>query len=1047
LRVRDTGAPPGPLRGPGCNTVLRAGSSFKSLFRHGFPAAPATSGRMRPHAVIPHNIQRQNATDRIGRLRRVGAAKTASFHSEINSDRATGDANCEKSRIRRGNPRRSPARQLQRLRNRPNTNTNEDSEMFKQRQLIVQLAAIGLAGGVGMQGAFAQQTQKIEKIEVTGSNIKRIEGEGALPVTVISRDDIQKSGVTSAAELIDRLSANSGGGYNVAQGVGDSATPGLSAASLRGLGSTNTLVLLNGRRLSNYAFNASGGGTVNLNQIPLAAVERVEILKDGASAIYGTDAIGGVINFILRKDYTGAEVTAYGTMTDQGGGNTRKYTGAVGFGDINKQRFNVLATFDYQKDTALKASQRTFGSTAIRPDLGISQTSGNTYPANFVFGGQNLNVTAVNGCVPAQGSFRVTAATGVPAPLQPFCRQDFTSVLDIYPPSERKAFFTRAAAQITNDHQAFLEYHLSKNEVTFASSETPVNDFNGTGPILYPANGRYYPTVVNLPDGTVVRPTGDLSIAYRLKDGGLRTNRSDSEEQRLVVGLQGLLFGWDYNAGYTQAKSEASDNYIDGWVRESALRQAILTGNIDVFSGNPLDATGVNLINGAKILEKVRESEAKVTTFDARFSKELMELKNGPLALALGGEHRKEELNDQPQSVLFSGDILGGGGALPPTQAERTIKALFGELNIPILKNLEAQLAVRFDDYSDFGNTTNPKVALRWTPSKQLLLRGSYSEGFRAPTLSDLFLPRFLSNTADTHNDPIRCPGSTPIGGFVNAGLECDAQFQNQQGGNTALQPETSRQWTVGMLWEPSQTGSIGADFFSIRRQDSLGALGDTAVFDVFGAADPLNAGGRFVRTARLAGGGCVGDLPGAPTPANIPCPIDFVVQVQENLGNYVVSGVDLTGVLRFPRGAYGQFNLRGEGTYLFRYRYQQQKDGPYIDNVGKFTADNGAIPRWRHTAIVEWRNGPWGANVIQNFQLGYTDASGTRRVASYETWDVQGTWEGWRGLGVTLGVKNVLDRDPPASDQGQTFQVGYDPTNTDARGRTYYLGLRYAFK
>ena len=917
-----------------------------------------------------------------------------------------------------------------------------------RKPLPVSIAlALGAALAAQAPAALAQQTQKIEKIEVTGSNIKRIEGEGALPVTVISREDIQRSGVTTAAELIDRLSANSGGGYNVSQGVGDSATPGLSAASLRGLGSTNTLVLLNGRRLSNYAFNASGGGTVNLNQIPLAAVERVEILKDGASAIYGTDAIGGVINFILRKDYTGAEVTAYGTMTDQGGGNTRRYTGAIGLGDINKQRFNVLATFDYQKDTPLKASQRTFGSTAIRPDLGISQTSGNTFPANFVFNGTGYNATAVNGCVPSQGSFRVNAATGAPAPLQTTCRQDFTSVLDIYPPSERKGFFGRAAFQITTDHQAFAEYHISKNEVTFASSETPVNDFTGNGPILYPAGGRYYPTVVNLPGGGTVNPTGDLPIAYRLKDGGLRTNRSDSEESRLVAGLQGVLLGWDYNTAYSQSKSEASDNYIDGWVRESQLRQALLTGNIDVISGNPLDQTGRDLISATKILETVRKSEAKVTSFDARVSKELMELKSGPLALALGFEHRKEELDDQPQSVLFSGDILGGGGALPPTTAERTVKAFFGELNIPILRNLEAQLAVRYDDYSDFGNTTNPKVALRWTPTKAVLVRGSYSTGFRAPTLSDLFLPRFLSNTADTHNDPLRCPNSTPVGGFVNAGLECDAQFQNQLGGNTALQPEESRQWSVGVLFEPTQDTSIGADFWTVRRKDSIGALGDTTVFDVFGAADPLNAGGRFVRTARLAGGGCVGDLPGSPTPASVPCPIDYVVQVQENLGNFVVSGVDVSGTLRLAKTNAGQFTLRAEGTYIYRYRYQQQAGGPYIDNVGRFTADNAAIPRWRHLVTVDWRNGPWGATLSQHFQLGYIDSSATRRVASYETWDLQGTWEGWRGLGVTLGVKNVLDRDPPASDQGQTFQVGYDPTNTDARGRTYYLGLRYAFK
>jgi iron complex outermembrane receptor protein len=916
----------------------------------------------------------------------------------------------------------------------------------KSRTLsLAVLRALGAGAVVTLAvPAFAQQAQKIEKIEVTGSNIKRIEGESALPVTVISRDEINRSGVTTAAELVDKLSANSGGGYNVSQAVGDSGTPGLSAASLRGLGSTNTLILLNGRRLSNFAFNASGGGTVNLNQIPLAAVERVEVLKDGASAVYGSDAIGGVINFVLRRDFIGAEVSAYGTKTEQGGGMVRRYTGTIGFGDINKQRFNVIAAFDYEKDSPLKADQRpSFGNTGIRPDLGFSQTSGNTWPANFVFGGQQLNVTAANGCLPANGSYRINAATGQPAPLQAFCRQDFTAALDIYPPAERKGFFTRGAFAINNDNQAFVEYHLTKNQITFGSSETPVNDFTGAGPIIYPAGGRYYPTNVTLPGGTVVHPTGDLPIAWRLKSAGLRTNRSDAEESRLVAGLQGTIVGWDYNTAFTASKSKASDNYIDGFVRESLLRAAILTGNVDVFSGQPLDSAGQALVNGAKILEPVRKSEAKVTSFDGKISKELFEMRSGPLALALGFDARKEELNDQPQEVLFSGDILGGGGALPSTRADRKVSAAFAELNIPILKNLEAQVAARYDHYSDFGNTFNPKVALRWTPSKEWLVRASYSTGFRAPTLTDLFLPRFLSNTADTHNDPIRCPNSRPIGGFVNEGLECDAQFQSQQGGNAGLTPEKSRQWTIGAIFEPTAQTSIGADFWSIRRRNSIGALGDTTVFDTFGVADPVNAQGFFVRTARLAGAaGCVGDLPGSPTPANIVCPIDFAVLVQQNLGKFNVSGVDLTGTTKA-----GPLTLRIEGTYVLQYRYQQEKDGRYVDNVGLFTADNGAIPRWKHYATINWRSGPFGATLAQNFTLGYVDSSGTRRVATYETWDAQGAWEVWRGLGLTVGVRNLFDRDPPASDQGQTFQVGYDPRYTDSHGRTYYAGLRYTFK
>jgi iron complex outermembrane receptor protein len=173
-----------------------------------------------------------------------------------------------------------------------------------------------------------------------------------------------------------------------------------------------------------------------------------------------------------------------------------------------------------------------------------------------------------------------------------------------------------------------------------------------------------------------------------------------------------------------------------------------------------------------------------------------------------------------------------------------------------------------------------------------------------------------------------------------------------------------------------------------------------------------------------------------------VPCPIDYVVQVQENLGKYNVSGFDLSGTFRT-----GQFTLRADGTYIYQYRYQQQAESDYLDNVGRFTSDNGAIPRWKHYITASYRTGPFDFTVSQNFVLGYTDDSGNRRVASYEVYDLQGRWEGWKGLSVTLGVKNIFDRDPPASDQGQTFQVGYDPRYTDPRGRMYFLGLKYAFK
>jgi iron complex outermembrane receptor protein len=336
---------------------------------------------------------------------------------------------------------------------------------------------------------------------------------------------------------------------------------------------------------------------------------------------------------------------------------------------------------------------------------------------------------------------------------------------------------------------------------------------------------------------------------------------------------------------------------------------------------------------------------------------------------------------------------------------------------------------------------------LRFTPNKAWLFRASYNTGFRAPSLPDLYQPKFFSNTADTHSDPIRCPGGTPIGGFVDDGLECDAQFQNQLGGVSTLQPEKSKQATLGALFEPNNNVSIGLDGFWIQRTNSLQSLSDTTVFDYYGNLDPLNAGGFFVRNVRNASGGCVGDNPASPTPANVPCSINYAVQVQQNVGTYTTSGIDVTASANWSAGNWGKFRVGLIGTWIYKYTYQFAKNGPYTNNLGVFTADNGAVPMWRHLLSLDWSRGPWSATLTQNVVASYTDASGDRQVGSVETYDLVGQWAGFKGLQLTLGIKNLFDRDPPASNQGQTFQVGYDPRYGDPMGRTFFGRISYLFK
>ena len=297
------------------------------------------------------------------------------------------------------------------------------------------------------------------RIEVTGSRIARIDGETALPVQVIRRDEIERGNWTTAAELMAHVSANFNGTNN-ALNIGNPFTPGLSSANLRGLGNGNTLVLLNGRRIANYAIAAA---TVDLTTIPLAAIERVEILKDGASSIYGTDAIAGVVNFITRKNFAGAEVTGQAGVTEQGGGNHSQATVTVGWGDLTKDRFNAFVTVDWQKDTALAASERPFAASGYRPDDGFVSLQRATFPANVRRPNGSLrNPSFADGCLPP-----------LSIPYTTSCAYDYANGYDLLPEQQQWNVIGRATWEWTPGQQVFAEYVYSRNELDARSAPSP----------------------------------------------------------------------------------------------------------------------------------------------------------------------------------------------------------------------------------------------------------------------------------------------------------------------------------------------------------------------------------------------------------------------------------------------------------------------------------------------------------------------------------------------------------------------------------------------
>ncbi len=925
-----------------------------------------------------------------------------------------------------------------------------------QTKPLVKALILAFGSAMLASSAYAQSEQKLERVEVTGSSIKRIEAETALPVTVYKRTDIERTGATTVADLVEKISVNNGQGYGMSSALGDAARPGFAGASMRGLGSNNTLVLLNGRRLAVYAFD---GGAVSLNDIPLSVVDRIEILRDGASSVYGTDAVAGVINLITRSDYRGAEVEVGMDRPQHKGGEQRSMRAAVGYGDLGSNNFNVMLAAGRTEGDAIYAKDRSFAKTAFIPTEGINKLSSNAFPAaislpNGLFspnspkyqkpaGSAATPGALANGQIPGGSqygclspvSYGITDTDGR-------CRFDYASVIELMPSLKRDNVFFRGTAKLPGDHKLTGEVAYSTGTYRFEISPSPVSEATTLmgDPILLPASSKYYPTAwiaANYP--ALVGES--LNLYYRSVELGGRANQVKTDQTRAVLDLQGTVAGWDYDIGYMDSTNKARESYVGGYMSEKATIAAFATGNINPFGYNT--GAGLDLLKSTQILADTRVSKSGVSVFNAKVSRELMDLPGGALAMALGAESRKETYSDVPLAVLNSGDIIGGGGTQLPVVGNRRVDAVFAELAVPIVKSVESQISLRHDRYNDFGNTTNPKVAVRWQPSKELLMRASVGTGFRAPTLSDVNAQLTQTNTGDVYDDPhydrnVGCAA-------VFNGQYCGAQLTVKQGGAKAggvdLKPEKSRNFSVGLVFEPSRDISISVDAFNIHQKDLIGIISaDTILSDYI---DNFNAA-TGTSTSQYASSVKTHVDPNAG--AHGATVVDYVLTTYNNFGEQLTQGADISLKWRLPKMEIGNMRLNWDGTYIDSQKSRQKGDSGWSDNgVDKFLLF-GAVLRWKHRTELIWDKGPWEANLAYNWQSSYLDDSQDRIVGNYETFDAQVKYTGIKHLTLRAAVSNLLDRNPPFSNQGLYFQVGYDPMNTNPRGRAWALSAKYDF-
>lgn len=566
--------------------------------------------------------------------------------------------------------------------------------------LALQLAP-GSAAAAEDQAPVDPPTVQLQRIEVTGSAIRRVDAETAVPISVLRAEELRQQGVTSTEELIGRLSGNQGV-YNSSRSVG-SATGGASFADLRGIGANKTLVLLNGRRLAN---NAIDGSAVDLNTIPFAAIDRVEVLRDGASALYGTDAIGGVINFITRKSLNeGRFDSGYASPTHDGGGNQRNVSASWGFGELEEDRFNVFAVANYDKQERLGAKDRGY-TYNYQPGRGLDYSSGTAFPGNWSQGANASNPLAAGGC---KGADLI--------PRNGICRQSLWRYLDLVPETEKTSVFSRATGKLADEHNVSLEYFWSRNDnATQVGPGTLTGLQIDPGTAFYPGNG-----ITPGPGGFVLDPSRPVEVNWRQSVLGPRLQSSQNTGQRLLLGFDGQFAGWDYDIGASYNQNKVVDHIHSGYVDDRAAALGIANGTLNPFG--PQTDAGLAYLGSHALSGDFRTSVGRVKGLDARASREIGDwFGAGPAALALGGEFRKEAFHQDIQD--FAGNVQSlGVDPAATVSGERNLKAQYAELNVPVLDSLELSAAIRHDKYSDFGSTSNPKYSFRFQPFRQLVLR------------------------------------------------------------------------------------------------------------------------------------------------------------------------------------------------------------------------------------------------------------------------------------------------------------------------------------
>jgi iron complex outermembrane recepter protein len=877
--------------------------------------------------------------------------------------------------------------------------------MKNQRALLTRAirvacaAALGLSSSLSATSAFGQEAagKDLEEIYVTGSRIARgSDFENPSPVVSFNKEELEKTGYTSLQQLLEKQPFAGTGTFSTRGNNQDSTANGSAAISLRGLGADATLVLVNGRRVQVSPFAESVTTSfVDINAIPVAAIERLEVLKDGASAVYGSDAVAGVVNVVLRKDYEGAELSAsYGSTTESGLDETR----LSGIWGVNGDDSNITVILDYFKNSTLKNVERgNMGSADQSSRGGIDARSSRSFPGSFVVDGVS---TVDPACPPDRAA-------------PPNCFYDYGPWNLLTPESERSGLMLMGRQGMGDDIEFFTEIGVQHNNGIAQGAPTPLDgEALLTVPTTHPNNP--------FPGATSI----DIR-RLRTVDAGPRAFDLTTDNLRLVLGLRGKIndFDWEVSGQRARAKSEQTGSRSQGWVRTDFLQQQI---NLGLY--NPFGATfnSPDVINSITT-SLVRRGTSDLTAYEGLISGDLFDIASGTVRMAAGVEYREESVEDVPDDQFQRGLIFGTESVA--AQGSRDITSAYVEFSVPVLESLELSLAGRYDDYSDFGDTTNPKVALRWSPIESLAIRTSWGTGFRAPSLAQIGLGP--SKESSFFVDAPLCAQEGP-GSDACTLLD----FTTTYTGNPDLDAEESESFNFGVGWRPTDAMEFSIDYWDITQDDKIDKQ----------LPGPIVANLCTTQTStacqRLA-----------PLPGDALGELVTVFATFENAGKQSVNGIDLSAHYNMDLGP-GALNLALDYSHLLEFtRALPSADGTTFverDVVGKYE-----YPEDRFVLTGDWQAEAWGLNAVVNYIGSFDDLNGspdyfdsTRTVDAFVTLNLQARYTGFKGFTLVLGAENALDEEPPfAIGDADTDVYGYVSGMHDPRGRFVYGRMTYNFE